>query len=119
MSLFRIYLYLIICVKITFLFFSLRHLYFRALIIKNPKNDEYKKKLDDVIQYKNQTEFIFSIMMGLLIIFIFNPNHKNEIYLNNEAKLLLYLFGIIIIITSDWSKFISNSLILDYFHQKL
>jgi len=108
----RMYLILVVCVKILFLYFALRHLFFRAILLKNPKNTEYKDSLERTKIYKDQTEFVFTNMMALLFIYIFNPRYQNEKYITNETKLLMYLFGFIIIITSDWNQFISESTIL-------
>jgi hypothetical protein len=108
----RMYLILVVCVKILFLYFALRHLFFRAMLLKNPKNTVYKDSLERTKIYKDQTEFVFTNMMALLFIYIFNPRNQNEKYITNETKLLMYLFGFIIIITSDWNQFISESTIL-------
>ena len=107
----KIYLFLIVCVKCLFLFFAIRHLYFRAMLLKNPTNAVYKDSLEKTKIYKDQTEFVFTSMMALLFIYIFNPRHQNEKYITKETKLLMYIFGFVIIITSDWNQFISESTI--------
>ena len=111
MGFLMIYLYLIVCVKLLFLFFALRHLYFRAMLLKNPKNKTYQEDLKRTYKYKDQTEFVFTNMMAVLLIYIFNPRQQNEKYISKETKLLMYVFGFIIIITSDWNQFIDESTI--------
>lgn len=109
----RMYLILVVCVKFLFLYFALRHLYFRAMLLKNPTNVVYKDSLERSKTRKDQTEFVFTNMMALLFIYIFNPRHQNEKYITKETKLLMYIFGFIIIITSDWNQFISESTIFN------
>jgi uncharacterized membrane protein len=105
------YLYLIVFVKLLFLFFALSHLYFRAMLLKNPKNTKYQTELEKTNIYKGQTEFVFTNMMALLLIYIFNPKNQNEKNIDKETKILMYIFGFIIIITSDWNQFIDESTI--------
>ena len=107
----KIYLILIVLVKCLFLYFALKHLYFRAMLLKQPNNAEYKDNLIKTNLYKRQAEFIFTNMMAALFIYIFNPRYQNEKYIGKETKLLMYIFGFIIIITSDWNEFINESII--------
>jgi hypothetical protein len=107
-----IYLYFIVTVKILFLFFALRHLYFRAMLLKYPKNKEYLEGLKRTSIYKTQVDFVFTNMMAVLLIYIFNPRQQNEKYISKETKFLMYIFGFIIIVTSDWNQFIDDSTIL-------
>ena len=57
---------------------------------------------------KDITEFIFKILMSIILIYLFNPRYKKEIKLNSETKTLLYIFGFVTIFTSDWSSFIQE-----------
>ena len=108
----KIYLIFVVFVKCLFLFFALRHLYFRAMLLKQPNNATYKESLEKTKIYKDKTEFVFTNLMALLFIYIFNPRNQNEKYIEKETKLLMYIFGFVIIITSDWNQFISESTIL-------
>ncbi len=56
--------------------------------------------MDKKIKYwKHKFENVFKIMMALLIIFLFNPTTDRSVLIDNETKLLLFLFGIILIIS--------------------
>jgi uncharacterized membrane protein len=81
------------------------------MLLKNPKNTIYPEDIKRTNQYKDQVEFVFTNMMAVLLIYIFNPRQQNEKYISKETKLLMYIFGFIIIITSDWNQFIDESTI--------
>jgi Na+/H+ antiporter NhaD/arsenite permease-like protein len=112
MDKFHLYLYSILLVKILFIFFIVRYFYFTFLVRKNPKNIEYQKKKDSASLYKKQTEFVFTIMMALLLIYLFHPLKNNDVRLDKHTKMLIYLFGFIVILTSDWREFLENAKIL-------
>jgi len=92
--------YIIIFIKIVFLISTIGHLIFSH----HNKNSSKSKKLDEkFVFWKERTEFIFTILMAILLIFIFNPRSTNQKYITKEMGFLFYLFGFILIITSDWS----------------
>ena len=65
-------------------------------MVKGKKDSE----MDIKIRYwKNKVETIFKLMMSLLLIFLFNPTTDRSVLIDNETKLLLFLFGIILIIS--------------------
>ena len=47
--------------------------------------------------------------MSILLIYIFNPRIERTKYINNEIKLLLYLFGFITLLTAEWGIFFKES----------
>jgi hypothetical protein len=53
--------------------------------------------------WREKTEIIYFISMALLLIIIFNPSHNHKKYINQEIGILFWLFGFIIIVTSNWS----------------
>jgi hypothetical protein len=87
------YIQSIMVVKIIFMFFLLVQIY---LLIKGKKDSEMDKKIK---YWKHKFENVFKIMMALLIIFLFNPTTDRSVLIDNETKLLLFLFGIILIIS--------------------
>jgi hypothetical protein len=103
MSTFDLYITLIFIVKILFIIISVSKLY---ITHKEPNN---KKKIDNLEFWKKRIEFIFILLMSILLIYLFNPlvNRINRI--DNETKLLLYLFGFVLILTSDWNQFTKDS----------
>ena len=54
-------------------------------------------------QYKDKVETVFFVSMALLIIYVFNPRASHPV--TKEEKYLLFLFGIIILITTKWNNF--------------
>ena len=53
--------------------------------------------------------------MAVLLIYLFNPRDKNNKtpIINDLVKLLLFLYGFIIIITANWTIFIDESVIIE------
>jgi surface polysaccharide O-acyltransferase-like enzyme len=47
--------------------------------------------------------------MAILLIYLFNPINNNTNLIDKEAKILLYLFGIVLLVTAKWSEFIHES----------
>ena len=102
----NIYITLIIIVKIIFIILAVYGLFLKY------KKSSNKKKIDDIQFWKERVEFIFIIMMALLLIYLFNPRSNRLNLINYETKLLFYLFGFILIITAKWQVFIGESIFL-------
>jgi hypothetical protein len=66
------------------------------LWIKGKKESDMDKKLKHV---KSKVENVFKILMSLLLVYLFNPRTDRSILIDYETKLLLCLFGIILLIT--------------------
>lgn len=100
MKRFDIYISLIFLIKIAFIITVIMHFYLKA----KGKTDS---KLDKTILYwKECLEFIFIILMSLLLIYLFNPRTPKLQIIDSETRLLLYLFGFVLIITSKWDLFL-------------
>jgi hypothetical protein len=96
----KAYIYLIFAVKILFIILAITHIY-----LKNKGNTD--EDLDkNIVYWKERVEFIFILLMSLLLIYLFNPSHNRNI--NKETKLLLYLFGFVLIITANWTEFLDE-----------
>jgi hypothetical protein len=97
----------------TFVFFIIFiKLAFMVTIIGNAYNNKvlHNDTLSSSFTYwKERTEFIFTFCMAILLILIFHPRYKNQIYVNKEISLLFFIFGFVILFTSNWSLFISNA----------
>lgn len=101
---FDMYIILIFIVKIIFICLAVYRLYVKA---KQP-ND--KKLLEKVEYWKLRFEFMFISLMSILLIYIFNPRSNNVYLIDGETKLLLYLFGFVLLLTENWSSFIHESI---------
>jgi len=93
MNHYNAYIQSIIAVKIIFVFFVLVQIYF---LVKGKKDSEMDKKIK---AWKTKVEFVFKILMSLLILFLFNPRTDRSILIDKETKILLFMFGIILILS--------------------
>ena len=112
MNIYDIYVYFTITLKIIFIILSV------YTIILKKKHEDNTDKYKKLMFWKSRVEFIFIVSMALLLIFLFNPYNKNNC-VDNEARILLFLFGIILIITSKWSLFFETSPIFNDFQLAL
>ena len=95
------YLVFIICIKVLFLCTALGSFYY-SYISKSPD------ALRDNIKFqfwKNRTEFVFLLSMSLLLLFLFFPWRKKSVVINRETNLLLFIFGCILIINTNFEQF--------------
>jgi hypothetical protein len=46
--------------------------------------------------------------MSALLMYLFNPRKSHIDIIDSESKLLLFLFGFILIFTADWSNFLKE-----------
>ena len=95
----EVIIYFIVVIKIFFLVTSVGHLLLSH--VRHPSNKI--SKLDDkILGWKSKTEFIFTILMSCLLIFIYTPWRDNTKYITSEMKFLFYLFGFILILGANW-----------------
>ena len=93
------FIYLIFAVKICFISMSITHIYLK---VKGETDSDLDKK---VFYWKERFEFIFILLMAILLIYLFNPRMERNVIINGETKLLLYLFGVVLLITANWDTF--------------
>jgi hypothetical protein len=105
------YIYFIIFIKLIFILLAITHIYFKI------KGEEGSDLDQSIIYWKERIEFLFVILMAVLMIYIFNPRKSRINLLNKEIKILLYLFGFILLITADWKIFFSESKWFKYLQQ--
>ena len=103
MNYYTSFIILIFLVKILYILFAVTHIYLRS---KGKENTDLDNK---IIYWKNRLEFIFKFLMSLLLIFLFSPGKGNSVVINGETKVLLYLFGFVLLITAPWNVFIKES----------
>lgn len=103
MSYYNIYIILVFIVKIIFVVLAVTHIYLKA----KGKTDSSLDK--NVIYWKDRFEFIFAFLMALLLLYLFNPMQGKSVIISGETKILLYLFGFVLLITAKWGAFIEES----------
>lgn len=103
MTKFDIYIGLIFMVKIVFIILALNRLYIKS---KKPQEKELLEKLEF---WKHRVEFVFITLMSILLVYLFNPYINRLNMIDNETKLLLYLFGFVLLLTENWSSFIHEA----------
>ena len=100
--------------------FGIKVLYFicAILIILLSKN-EYYKNIIDIIKYcQHRLEFIFATLLSFLLIFLFFPLRTTPIILDRETKVLLFAYGIIVLLNAEWEIFFKESPILKILQNK-
>jgi hypothetical protein len=97
------FIYFIIAVKVVYLILELINF---CLKLKGRKNTT---KYNQIKYWKEKIAFFFKILMSIFLIYVFYPKVKRSDNLDKESKILLYLFGIILIISADWNGFIRDS----------
>lgn len=110
MDKYKAYIYLAFAIKIAFIITAVAAILIKAKG-KIKGNSKANIALENKLEYwKDRFDFIFTFLMAFLLIYLFNPrNAKTVMILDTETKLLLFLFGIIILITSKWKTFFTQS----------
>lgn len=104
MNYFDIYITIIFIVKILFVCLAVYSLYMKA------KKSKDVKRMQTIQFWKERMEFLFITLMSILLIYLFNPRGANRLgMIDGETKLLLYLFGFVLLLTENWSNFIHES----------
>ena len=101
MKLYTFYISFIFLVKIIYFIFALLIIYF-----------DYKKNnklIEKFTFWKHHIEFLFIALMSLLLIILFNPFFNGIKLIDQETKILLFAYGIIILINSQWGLFFKES----------
>ena len=102
--LYQIFLGFIVIVKVLYIGLAIYSLYISK---KEPDN---KKKIEEILYLKERVEVLFKGLMAILLIYLFNPifNKTDNMILNYETRLFLFIFGIIIFLTADWETIFKN-----------
>jgi predicted ABC-type exoprotein transport system permease subunit len=106
-----IYILITLAILIKLIFISSYLLYYTSYHINNTDKINIninKKSIDNFYKWKSRSEFLFQIIIALLIIIIFNPFYNNLRFINGEISTLLFVFAILLIITANWNEFIIN-----------
>lgn len=113
MNKYDLYIYLIFAIKLCFISMSLTHIYLK---VKGESDSDLDKK---IFYWKERFEFIFILLMAILLIYLFNPRIDRNVMINGETKLLLYLFGFVLLITANWETFFHESKWFQYLQKSV
>lgn len=103
MSIYNNFVRIIIVTKVIFVLLAATNLYLK--MTKRGDSD-----LDKKIEYwKSRVEFIFIFLMSILLIYVFHPTIDRRVLINKETRVLLFLFGFVLIITANWGDFFKES----------
>ena len=106
MNKYNMYITAIFVIKIGFILMAITHVY---LEMKGKEKTDLDKK---ILFWKERFDFIFTALMSVLVIYIFNPRYNNFNLIDKETKVLFYLFGFVLIITAKWRIFFEQSPLL-------
>jgi hypothetical protein len=111
MDKFNMYITFIILIKVGFVILAVSHLYLKL------KHKDHTETDEKILFWKERLEFIFIALMAILLIYLFNPRTDRSVIIDNETKILLYLFGFILLITAKWSVFLHENPLFKKFQQ--
>ena len=99
------YIILVFFFKVIFIVLALTNIYLKTKG-KGKENGTLSKSIK---YWKERVEFLFVILMALLLIYLFSPRSNRTTLINSETKLLFYLFGFVLLITAKWENFFKES----------
>ena len=103
MKYFTIYTTLIFVLKFVFIILAVGQIYLK---VSKATNSELVNTVDYL---KSRVEFIFVLLMAILLIYLFAPPMNKSVDIAGEPKLLLFLFGTILLTTAKWGDFFNES----------
>ena len=99
MDKYTMFIYLIFAIKLGFVLMAVTHIFLK---VKGNTDSDLDK---NVLYWKERFEFVFILLMSILLIYLFNPRRDRAIMIDGETKILLYLFGFVLLITAKWGDF--------------
>ena len=96
----------IIFIKLVFLVFLIIEKYYSYQLYHNPSAIEQKYDSENynwAIYWKERLELIFIILMAFVCIIVFYPYYSDTIFIDKETRLLLFIYGFIILLTANWN----------------
>lgn len=106
-NLYNYFIVFIFIIKILFVICTIWHSYLVKKDLKAGNNNNLKK-INTLEYWKERFEFIFIFCMSFICIYIFSPFNKNFI-INTETRILMFVFGIIVLINSNWGLFFKQT----------
>jgi hypothetical protein len=103
-KLYDLFIILVIIIKLIFIIFAILTKYYKYKIEHSSKSEisYYTTYYNWSNYWKERLETFFLICMGFICIIVFNPFYGYRFIIDEETRILLFLFGIIILITCNW-----------------
>ena len=97
--------------------FGIKVIFFLLTIINLilEKIDRSPDLVVTIDKWRHHVEFVFIALMSILLIIYFNPVFTESPVINHESRILLFAYGIIVLLNADWSLFFKESPILKKF----
>ena len=103
MNYFLLYIYATFIAKVIFIILATMHAYLKM-------THKGTSDLDmEVVFWKERVEFIFVFLMACLLIYLFFPSTSKTVEIGGATRELLYLFGIVVLVTAKWGEFFKES----------
>lgn len=101
---YNMFVIFVIILKIIFIFLVVLTKYYKHKLKISNKTElsYYTNKYNLINFWKEKIENIFMICMGFICVIIFNPFNDYQFFIDKETRLLLFLFGIVILFTTNW-----------------
>ena len=107
-------IYVTFAVKIAFIISMISIRYMTAF----DDASQNQTKLANTLTIRNQLDFVYIILMSIILIVNFNvltgSSSSPNLKLDRETKALFFLYGIITLITAKYSAFHDNSFLYKY-----
>ena len=72
-----------------------------------------------VERLRSSCEFIVTALISLLLIYLFNPIYPKLYLIDKETKIVLFLFGNILLLTAKWNDFLRTDRLFALFQEFL
>ena len=96
------YVVFLFAIKIVFAFLSIIYFFLKE---QHKENTTFAQ---NILYWKDRCEFIFIAGVALLVIYLFNPRSYPKLIDANQ-RFILFVFGILIFIQSNWKLFFTQS----------
>lgn len=103
---FDIFVLLIIVIKFIFIILVLSESYLKYV------KPEEQRIIEKFTYWKERVKLVFVILMSVLLVYLFNPMENNVVLIKREAKILLFVFGLTLLIIVDWDIIFKESAFL-------
>jgi len=108
---FNTYIILIIFIKVLFVIFAIIERYYKLKVkqslsassTSSTVTQQYALKYNWAIYWKNRLEFLFVISMAIVCIIVFYPFYSDTVFIDKHTRILLFVYGFIILLTANWS----------------